>query len=117
LIPYILKQHYGDGITTLDIDDSYKINGWEVGQHGHLGVNGSRGNINQFRRLNTKIITAHAHSPERKDGAVQVGTYTKLKMDYNVGPSSWMHCGAIIHENGKVQQILIMEDKKFTTLL
>jgi hypothetical protein len=117
LIPYILDNHYKDGITTLDLDDPFKINGWEVGQHGHLGKNGSRGNIEQYRKLNTKIITGHAHTPERRDGAVQVGTYTELRMGYNHGPSSWMHSGAILNKNGKVQQLLFAEDYKFTTLL
>lgn len=115
LVPYILDKHYGDGITTLDLDDSYKINGWELGHHGHLGSHGSKGNLEQFRKLNTKVIVADYHQPGRKDGAVGVGTYSELRLGYNKGASAWMHSGAILHTNGKVQQIIFMDDDHFTT--
>lgn len=117
IFPYILDKTYGDKITTLDFDESYKIKGWEVAQHGHMGANGSKSSMVGFRKLNTKMIVGDEHTPERKDGVVQVGTYSQLRMGFNKGPSSWMHCGAIIHDNGKVQMIFFAEDNNFTTLL
>lgn len=96
-------------------DDSFRIGSWEVGQHGHLGVHGSKGSIEQNRKLNTKIIVGDFHQPSRKDNSVGVGTYTQLRMGYNNGASAWMHCGAIIHNDGKVQQIIFIDDE-FTTL-
>jgi hypothetical protein len=114
LIPYILDKHYGDSITTLDLDDSYKVEGWELAQHGHLGAHGSKGNLEQYRKLNTKVIIGDYHQPGRKDGAVGVGTYSKLRMGYNKGASAWMHAGAIIHVNGKAQ-LIIFSDDHFTT--
>jgi hypothetical protein len=115
IVPYILEETYGDQITVLDLDESYRVSEWELGQHGHVGSNGSRGSIGQFRKLNVKTIIGHSHTPARIDGAVQVGTYTDLRLDYNKGASSWMHCGAILHKNGKVQQIMFQEDSSFTT--
>lgn len=116
IIPYILEQEYGDGITTLDLDESYKINGWEIAQHGHLGAHGSRGNIQQYRRLNTKVVVGDYHSPSRLDGAIGAGTYSKLRMGYNNGASAWMNAGVIIHRDGKAQHIIFQEDNGFTTL-
>lgn len=119
LLPYILESEYGDKITCLGEDDSYKINGWELAQHGHLGAHGSKGNLEQYKKLNTKVIVGDYHQPGRKDGAVGVGTYSELRMGYNKGASAWMHAGALLHDDGKVQLILFQTDEdgtaKFTT--
>lgn len=117
LIPYILDKHYGSSITTLDLDDSYKVKGWELAQHGHLGSHGSKGNLRQYRKLNTKVIVGDYHQPGREDGAVGVGTYSKLRLGYNTGASAWMHAGAILHNDGKVQHVIFAEDNNFTTFL
>jgi hypothetical protein len=114
VIPELINRKYPKYIT-LGSNDSYIVKGWEVGQHGHLGAHGSKGSLNQFRGLNTKIITGHSHTPGRKDGAVSVGTSTKLRIDYNMGPSAWLQSHAIIHKNGKVQHINFI-DGMFTTL-
>ena len=107
IIPYIINKKYPKFIT-LGANDSYKIKNWEIAQHGHLGPSGTRGSVNSFRNLNTKIIVAHFHTPERKDGALSVGTTTKLKLNYTNGPSSWLHSHVIIHEDGKAQHINII---------
>lgn len=116
IFPYLINKRYGDKIITLDFDDSFKIKGWETGSHGHLGANGSKGGINQSKKFNVKMIEADSHTAGRKDGAVRVGTYTVKRMGFNRGPSSWTWCGAIIHNNGKCQQIIFQEDNNFTTL-
>jgi hypothetical protein len=117
ILSFLLEKRYGDKITCLGLDDSFKISGWEVGQHGHVGSNGSRGSFQQYRNLNTKIITGHSHTPGRQEGSASVGTYSSLDMGYNHGASSWAHSGIILHENKKIQHILFSEDNKFTTLL
>lgn len=117
IIPYELESHYNGAITTLDLDDSYKIKGWELGHHGHLGSHGSKGNIKQYSKYNTKVIVGDYHQPARRDGAVGVGTYSHLRMGYNKGASAWMHSGAMLHSNGKVQHIIFMEDDNYTTLI
>lgn len=113
IIPYLINQKYPK-IKTLSRNDSLIINGWEVGQHGDMGSNGSRGSLLQFRKLNTKIIVGHYHSPERKDNALAVGTSTKLRVNYNQGPSSWLHSHVIIHTDGTAQHINFLNGK-FTT--
>ena len=70
--------------------------------------------------MNTKIVVGHYHSPGRKDGALAVGTSTKLRVGYNNGPSSWLQTHVIIHNDGRAQHIIFSRDKNnkidFTTL-
>tara|TARA_B100000927_G_scaffold186027_2_gene149839 strand:+ start:177 stop:1856 length:1680 start_codon:yes stop_codon:yes gene_type:complete len=113
VIPEIINRKYPEFIT-LGRGDSYKVAGWELGQHGDMGSNGSRGSLLQFRRLNTKIVVGHYHSPGRKDGALAVGTSTKMRVGYNMGPSSWLQSHVIIHKNGKAQHINFINGK-YTT--
>lgn len=118
IIPYLINKRFGNKIITLGRDDSFMVKDCECGHHGDLGSNGSRGSITQFRRLNTKMITAHTHSPSQKDGAATVGTSTKLRIGYNKGASNWLNTHAIIHENGKYQHITFIKSGnkfKFTT--
>lgn len=60
VIPELINERFQNYIT-LSRNDSYKIKGFEVGQHGDLGFHGSRGSLEQFRKLNTKIIVGHYH--------------------------------------------------------
>jgi hypothetical protein len=119
IIPYVINQRFPK-FKTLDINDTVFIKGYNVGQHGHTGVSGSRGSIQQYRRLNQKSVTGHSHVPMRFDGALSVGTSTKLRVGYNNGPSAWGWSHVIIHGNSKSQHINFIEDKKgklgYTTL-
>jgi hypothetical protein len=114
IVPYLINKKFPQ-VKTLDRDDSYKMNNWQLAVHGDVGQNGSRGSLEQFSKLNTKMVVGHYHAPERIDGSLAVGTSTKLRLGYNIGPSSWMHSHVIIHENGKAQHILFF-NKEFTTL-
>jgi hypothetical protein len=118
VIPGIINETYPRFIT-LGRDESYRVKNWELGQHGDMGTNGSRGSLNQFRTLNTKIIVGHYHAPGRKDGALAVGTSTKLRMGYNKGASSWLQSHVIIHNDGRAQHISFVKDSNnkigFTT--
>lgn len=113
VIPYLINERFPNFIT-LGRNDSYIVKDWELAQHGDLGTNGSYGSLNQYRNLNTKIIIGHYHSPGRKDGALAVGTSTKLRVNYNIGPSSWLQSHVIIHEDGKAQHINFINGE-FTT--
>lgn len=117
IIPYIINKRFPK-IKTLGIDESFKIAGWELGQHGDHGSNGSRPSPNAFRKLQTKIIVAHSHQSWVKDGAMCVGTTTHLKLDYNKkGSSSWINAHAIIDCYGKAQLIqFVGKNKTYTTL-
>lgn len=116
LLPEIIHEEEElQDVICLGLDASYKVAGFELGNHGDIGVNGSRGTINQFSRLGLKSITGHPHSPGRRNDTLCVGTSTVLRAGYNHGPSSWMHSDVIIHNNGQAQHIFYT-DYKFTTL-
>ena len=114
VIPYLINQKFPNFVT-LGRSDSYVVNGWELGQHGDIGSSGTRGSLLQFRKLNTKIVVGHYHSPGRKDGALAVGTSTKLRVNYNLGPSGWLQSHVIIHNDGKAQHIHFIKGE-YTTL-
>ena len=104
IIPYLINEAFPNFIT-LGRNSSYKKYGWELGQHGDVGASGSRGSLLQFRKLNTKIVVGHYHSPGRKDGALAVGTSTHLRVGYNKGASGWLQSHVLIHKTGRSQHI------------
>lgn len=113
IIPELVNEKFPEYIT-LTRNDSYKIKGYECALHGDIASNGSRGSVENFRKLNTKMIVAHSHTPTRKDGFISVGTSTKLRVGYNIGPSSWLQSHVLIHEDGKAQHINFINGE-FTT--
>jgi len=115
VIPYVLEKNFGEDILCLGRDESYKVGPWELGYHGDQGSNGSRGSLEQFRKLNSKVVVGHYHTPGRKDGALAVGTTTFLRIGYNQGASGWLNSHVLIHENMKAQHIHIINGE-FTTL-
>ncbi len=94
-----------------DRDSDLYIKEILLSSHGDAGTNGSRGSRKQFSMLPTKSIVGHSHSPGIEKGCYQVGTSSKLKMEYNIGASSWHHTHCLIHENGKRQLIFITNGK------
>lgn len=93
----------------LDRDQDYRIAGIECGAHGDLGGNGSRGSRVNLERSYGKAVIAHSHSPGILRGIFQVGTTSLLKLDYNRGPSSWLHCSCLVYPNGQRQLINSIE--------
>lgn len=115
VIPALINKKFPK-YKTLTYNDSYKIKDYEIGMHGDIGANGSRGSAVQFRKLNTKLVTAHTHSPSRFDNVICTGTSTKLRLDYNKGASSWLQSHVLIFPNGKAQHVnFIGINKSYTT--
>ena len=97
----------------LHIDDSYVYNNVELGNHGHLGKNGSRGSPRQFARIGLRSVTGHTHSAGIIEGNTCVGTFSDLNPEYSKGPSSWSHHFAVMYPNGKVSLINIKNGKNW----
>ncbi len=91
--------------------ESFKVDGVELSFHGDKGVNGSRASAVQFSKIGTKTIVGHSHSSSIIGGCYQVGTSSYLKLDYNTGPSSWIHSACLIHQNGRRQMVFIIKGK------
>ena len=81
--------------------------GIELGMHGDIGVNGSRGNLAAFARTGRKCVVGHTHVAGICEGAYQVGVMGALDMGYNEGQSSWSHSNVIVYPNGKRAVITI----------
>jgi hypothetical protein len=98
----------------LEGDESWSVKGIECGQHGHVGSGGSRGSRKGFSKIGVKTIIGHSHSPGIEEGCYQVGTSSKLTLDYNRGASGWLNTHAVVYSNGKRSLINII-DGKFRT--
>lgn len=99
------------GVEFIPRNKSLVIAGVDMGQHGDLGPNGSRGTAKNISRTGRKANIEHSHSAQIVDGAYQAGTSTRLDMSYLRGPSSWSHCHVITDENGKRQVVEIKNGK------
>ena len=84
----------------------------QMDMHGHKGSNGARGSIKNISRVAVKSMIAHSHSPGVEGGCMQVGTSSRLRLEYNDGPSGWLHAHGVLHANGK-RQLVILIDGKF----
>lgn len=82
-------------------DESCRIAGIEVGYHGDQGANGARGHLTAFNKIGAKTVTGHSHTPGIREGAYAVGTSSRLRLEYNQGPSSWLQTHCVIYANGK----------------
>lgn len=89
-------------------DEDYIVAGVQLGSHGDLGPAGTRGSAISLERALVDAIIAHSHTPRIIRKLVQVGTLSELYLGYNKGPSSWMHCNAVLYPNGTRQLINII---------
>lgn len=117
IIPYHISKHFKN-IIPLGVDDSYILNGVELALHGHIGPNGSKGNILSFSKLSEKSIIGHSHSPAIKNGCYQVGISCAMKHGYNKGLSGWAYAGVTLNKYGKRQMIIFNKNSlTYTTLI
>jgi len=115
IIPYLINQRFPN-YKCLDRNESYKIGGFEISQHNDVGPNGSRGGgVEQFKKLASKYIFGHSHSPARSLGAICVPTNTKLRLGYNDGLSSWLQGSVIISKETLKAQHILFINGEFTT--
>lgn len=89
----------------------FMIKGIDVSMHGDVGANGARGSINNLSKLATKSIVGHSHSPGIKFGCYQVGTFSRLDLEYQRGASSWCHAGCVIYPNGSRSLIIFVKER------
>jgi hypothetical protein len=92
---YVICQEHGGGI--------------ELGQHGHLGPNGSRGSAANLIRVAAKMNVGHAHTASILDGVYTAGLCGLLDQSYNEGPSSWSHTQVVVYPNGKRSLVTLQE--------
>lgn len=95
-----------DGLQNVDSiffkkrDESFVLDGIELGFHGDQGTNGAKGSITGFSKIGPKVVIGHSHTPGIKEGAYQVGLSAEKDLEYQKGPSSWMHTHCLIYKDG-----------------
>lgn len=94
--------------------DTYQILNIEVSFHGDKGPGGARGSITNLSRIGVKTVMGHNHGPGIFEGAHQVGTSSKLILEYNGGPSRWLNTHCVIYANGK-RSLITLIDGEYTT--
>lgn len=104
-----LKRAQLPNVNVLGFDESLKLGDVELAMHGDIGPNGARGSIRNLRRIGTKSIIGHSHSPGIDEGCYQVGTSTRLRLEYNHGASSWLNCHGLLNADGKRQLLIIVD--------
>lgn len=95
---------------------SFVLAGVECGMHGDLGVSGSRGSPNQYRRFGPKTSTGHTHTPKIVEGVFVAGVSAKLDQGYNKGPTTWAHAHIVLYHNGKRALICMAADGRFRAM-
>jgi len=103
--------HRIKGVKFLGRNDDYKVQGWQLANHGDLGANGGRPGIRTLENDCNKAIYGHSHTPQIMRDVIVVGTSTPLKLDYNRGASSWMNTHALLHPNAQPQLVNIFDGK------
>lgn len=107
----IYNKYKNKKIKYLKYGSNLRVNGFNLALHGDFGVNGSRGNIRTFKRLNEKIIHGHNHSPFIMDGVTSVGLTAKVDQYYTrKGMSTHANAHCLIHDNGK-RQLLVFDNE------
>lgn len=92
-------------------DESFSVSGVELGFHGDIGPNGSRGSIKSFASIGPKTIIGHSHSPGIYEGCYQVGVSARLDLEYASGPSSWLHTHCMVYPDGSRTLVNIINGK------
>ena len=88
-------------VRVLERGESFSVAGVELGLHFDKGPNGSRGSLQNLRRIGTKIMGGHGHGPGIDEGGYQVGTATG-PLEYGIGsPSGWLNTHGAIDALGK----------------
>ncbi len=99
-----------DSVEFVGAGQGYQVDGIECGLHGDLGISGSRGSPNQFKRFGVRTSTGHTHTPSISEGAYVAGVSAKLDQGYNKGPTTWAHAHIVQYHNGKRTLLLMSAD-------
>ncbi len=91
-----------DNLNFIKENTSFKLLGYELGHHGHLGANGGRASPKTMEESNGKSISGHGHSAKKMRDTYKVGTSTNLRLSYNSGYSNWTLTNGILTPLGTV---------------
>lgn len=99
------------GVRFLSEDDDFKVRGYQLAAHGHIGLGGTRGTTNAMEKAYGKSMSGHIHTPEILRNTFRVGTSTHLDLEYVRGATSWMNTHGLIPKNGQPQLVNMINGK------
>ncbi|RVG70915.1 hypothetical protein [Sinorhizobium meliloti] len=102
-----------DDVEFVNSGGSYLVGDVECGLHGDLGVGGSRGSPNQYRRFGPKTSSGHTHTPKIVEGVYVAGVSANLDQGYNKGPTTWAHAHIVQYDNGKRAMLIMSADGRY----
>ncbi len=106
---WLRESTIGSSVYALERDESFVLGNVELGMHGDVGPNGSRGSRANLRRIGVRSIIGHSHSPGIEEGCYQTGTSSILRLEYTHGPSSWLNAHVLLNADGKRQLLIIVD--------
>jgi len=106
---YWLEREGWANVRVLARDESFVLGNVELGMHGDIGPNGSRGSRVNLRRIGIRSIIGHSHQPGIEEGCYQTGTSSELRLEYNHGASGWLNAHVLLNADGKRQIIVIVD--------
>lgn len=109
------KSKFNAPVRFLARDESFAVHGIELGLHGDKGPNGARGSVRNLRRIGIKSVIGHSHAPAIDEGCYQTGTSTRLRLEYNSGPSGWLNTHCVVYSNGKRSLLTVVDGRWRTT--
>lgn len=84
----------------LNYSSTFILKGVDMSNHGHLGINGSKGGLSTFAKVVSKTFIAHSHTAGIEKGCYQIGKKS-MRAEYERGYSSHTHTDGILYNNGK----------------
>ncbi|MEM2131438.1 MAG: hypothetical protein QXR96_02860, partial [Candidatus Woesearchaeota archaeon] len=109
-----IKEHgrLPKNVKFLRANQDYKILGYQLANHGHLGPNGQRGNAKTIEADAGKSISGHTHQAEILRETYIVGTSTDLVLPYSQGPNACTNTNALfwnVSGKGQVQLVNVIK--------
>lgn len=109
-----IKEYFSiRNIRWLKREKDYKLHDVHIGAHGDKGNNGNKkGSMLQAELSYGNAVIGHSHAPGILRKIWQVGTSTKLLLDYNIGsPSSWLHASCLLYKEGCRQLVISIDGR------
>lgn len=98
----------------LQRDVSHLICGIETGAHFDKGSGGRKNpTLPELEKAYLAAVGGHSHTAGLLRRIIRVGTSTKLRESYAIGPISWTQTGCLIHPD-KTYQLINFIDNKYT---
>lgn len=89
----------GEGLWP-DATDDFYVEGVQMNVHGHLGIGGMKGSMNQTEMAYHDVMDAHGHGGSIRGQHYRVGHSTITRKGFNKGPLRDLLCSGLVFRGG-----------------